>query len=212
MYIPRHFKGKDRDKAIQFMQRYNFAVMITSKDGTPIATHLPFIITKRKGQLILSSHFAKMNPQTNDLAEKRILIIFSQPHAYISPKHYENEQQVPTWNYVSVHAYGTAQIIDKDTSKIDLLEIMIDDLEPEYRKQWETLDETYKKGLVQEIVAFEITVNELQFKEKLSQNKRDIERKKISNSLNKSPHETERQLGEYMDQSLNEKQEKDAAD
>lgn len=212
MYIPKHFKGKDRDKAIQFMQRFNFAVMITSEDGVPIATHLPFVVTKRGEQLILSSHFAKVNPQTSNLGEKRILTIFSQPHAYISPKHYENEQQVPTWNYVSVHAYGTAQIIDKDAAKVELLETMIDDLEPGYRTQWETLDEQYKNALVQEIVAFEITVDELQFKEKLSQNKRDAERKNISDSLHKSPHETERQLGEYMDQSLNEKQAKDATD
>jgi len=64
MYIPSFNKFEDMQDAIRFMQRYSFATIISVKDGLPVATHLPFLIKEKGDKIILSSHFAKANPQS----------------------------------------------------------------------------------------------------------------------------------------------------
>ena len=105
MYIPPYYQEQDEEKLISFMQAHNFANIISIKDGVPIATHLPFLIEKKENKLFLISHMAKANPQWQTFGQNELLIIFQGPHAYISPSHYEKQQNVPTWNYVAVHAY-----------------------------------------------------------------------------------------------------------
>src|ERR1035441_6463095 len=105
MYIPSSNLMSDKAEIIEFMKRYSFATIITSKNDNPIATHLPFTITLIEDKVILTSHFANDNEQWKDIEECNILVIFSEPHAYISPSNYDKEQNVPTWNYLTVHCY-----------------------------------------------------------------------------------------------------------
>ncbi|MDB5026251.1 MAG: transcriptional regulator, partial [Mucilaginibacter sp.] len=102
MYIPSFNQFPNQQEAISFMQRYSFATIVTVKDGVPSATHLPFLVKETDGQVVISSHFAKANPQSADIIDNRALVIFTEPHAYISPKNYEKETNVPTWNYLAV--------------------------------------------------------------------------------------------------------------
>ena len=88
------------------MQAYNFAIVVSVKEDIPIATHLPFVIEERENEIVLISHMSKANEQWKTISDKDVLVIFSEPHAYISPSLYEQQQNVPTWNYVAVHAYG----------------------------------------------------------------------------------------------------------
>jgi transcriptional regulator len=43
-----------------------------------------------------------------------VLIACTGPDAYVSPDWYGSANQVPTWNYVAVHAMGKARVMDKD--------------------------------------------------------------------------------------------------
>src|SRR5690606_3894178 len=115
-----------------------------------------------------------------------VLIIFSEPHAYISPKNYDKELNVPTWNYISVHAYGQGKIINEFERVYQILESTIENYEIEYKQQWNKLPHDFKTKMISGIVAFEINVTETQAKEKLSQNKTENERKNIINSLSSS--------------------------
>lgn len=63
MYIPSFNISPDKQEVISFMRKYSFGTIITSVDNIPIATHLPFLIDEKDDQLIISSHFAKANPQ-----------------------------------------------------------------------------------------------------------------------------------------------------
>jgi transcriptional regulator len=112
----------DKQEAVDFMQKYSFATIVTVENGIPSATHLPFIIDKRGDQVVLISHFAKANHQSADVFGCTALVIFTEPHAYISPAHYEKEQNVPTWNYLAVHAYGKATLIDEKVQVTQVLE------------------------------------------------------------------------------------------
>lgn len=199
MYIPKINLATDRDEIVSFMKQFSFATIVTSKDNTPVATHLPFLVSSDEENLILTSHFAKANEQWKDLENNKVLVIFSEPHAYISPKHYDNDLNVPTWNYISIHAYGQGKLITETESVFKVLEKTIDNYEISYKQQWEQLTTDYKMNLAKGIVAFEIVVKDLQAKKKLSQNRSETEKQKIIETLSKSNHTNEQLIAAYME-------------
>jgi transcriptional regulator len=180
------------------MQRFSFATIVTVKDGIPTATHLPFIINQSNDKIILKSHFAKANPQAEDIMNNRALVIFTEPHAYISPKNYEKETNVPTWNYLAVHTYGNCTLLDGADEKASLLKETIHYYDEDYLKQYENLPEDYKQKMMKGIVAFEIIVDDLQAKKKLSQNRTEKERENIIDNLCRSENNNEKEIGDYM--------------
>ncbi|MDB5002927.1 MAG: transcriptional regulator [Mucilaginibacter sp.] len=198
MYIPKQFLITDQQEAISFMQRYSFATIVTVSDGVPSATHLPFVVSQRDDKIILTSHFAKVNPQAAEILNGKPLVIFIEPHAYISPKHYETEQSVPTWNYIAIHAYGTTTLIENPEQKAELLEHTIQFYEADYLKQWAALPQDFKLNMMKGITGFEIVVDELQGKKKLSQNKTEKERDNIINELSNKPDSNEKEIAAYM--------------
>ena len=180
------------------MQRYSFAIIVTVKDGVPVATHLPFIINQVDDKLILKSHFAKANSQADDVINNRAMVIFSEPHAFISPKNYEKEANVPTWNYLAVHAYGNCTIFESAEEKDALLKETIKYYEADYLKQYENLPDDYKQRMMKGIVAFEVSVDDLQAKKKLSQNRTEKERENIIEDLSRSDNMNEKEIAAYM--------------
>jgi len=198
MYIPPINIMRNNDEIIEFMRRFSFITMITSKDNTPIGTHLPILVRVENDRIILLGHIAKQNNQWKDIENNTVLIIFTEPHSYISPKLYEKEINVPTWNYMAVHVYGKATIIHDMDSVIELLEHTIENYEPSYKSQWDSLPESYKLSLAKEIIAFSISVDDIQAKKKLSQNKTKKERNTIISSLSNSADTNEQLIAEYM--------------
>ncbi len=199
MYIPKLNLMTDRNEIVEFMKRFSFATIITTKDNLPIATHLPFLVTVEQENIVLTSHFAKANEQWKDLESGKALVIFSEPHAYISPKHYDKELNVPTWNYLAVHAYGKGEIISEPEKAMSVLDATIDYFDLSYREQWKNLPNDYKYGLAKGIVAFHIIVNDIQAKKKISQNKTENEQRKIINALLESNQTNEQLIAEYME-------------
>ncbi|MES2108356.1 MAG: FMN-binding negative transcriptional regulator [Bacteroidota bacterium] len=198
MYISSFNKFDGVEEAFAFMQRYSFATIITAKDDLPVATHLPFVVIKVDDKLVLRSHFAKANPQAEDVVTGKSLVIFTEPHAYISPKNYEKEQNVPTWNYLAVHAYGNCTILDSEEQKASLLTETIKYYEADYLKQYDSLSDEYKQRMMKGIVAFEMVVDDLQAKKKLSQNRSEVEQANIIEHLGKSEDQNERDIARYM--------------
>ncbi len=198
MYIPKHYENTDKAAILDFMNQYPFATIITVKDNFQTASHLPFTISERAGDIILTAHFAKANAQSEQLTGNDVLVIFSEPHAYISPKHYESEKNVPTWNYIAVHAYGKGTLISDQQASFEVLGNMINQFEPEYKPQWDRLPMDYKERMLKGIVAFEITVTDLQAKHKLSQNKKETERQNIISDFEKSNSGNETAIAAYM--------------
>jgi len=190
MYIPPHFQVAESGSALAFMRQFPFATLVTRHEDRPLASHLPFIVRELDGQLWLQSHCARANPQSQNLDNQEVLVIFQEPHAYISPSHYTSKQQVPTWNYVAVHAYGKPRVLSDPAEALAILEASIEAFEPGYLDQWKGLPASYRDGMLRGITAFEIPVSECQAKDKLSQNKSEEERARIRESLAQSdnPH------------------------
>ena len=199
MYTPKYYQITETQESVDFMRKYSFATIVTVIDNIPTATHLPFIVEQRDDKVVLISHFAKLNHQAQDIFNCKPLVIFTEPHAYISPSHYEKELNVPTWNYLAVHAYGTATLIDKDEDVKDVLEKTISFYEAGYMNQWKNLPPDFKYGMMKGIVAFEIVVDDLQGKKKLSQNKTAKEIENIISAFSKSSNYNEQDIAHYME-------------
>jgi transcriptional regulator len=203
MYTPRHNKEDDSKKLYSFMKEYSFATLVTSRDDVPRGTHLPFLVAMDKEVIRLSAHMARANDQWKDFSEAReVLVIFQEPHAYVSPRHYEKRLSVPTWNYVAVHAYGHARIMDEAAAKYRLLERMIGSLDEGYMKQWEQLPEQFKKDKLAGIVAFEIDVTRLQGRFKLSQDRTTGEQETIIEAFCEHQDPLTSKIGEMMRENL----------
>lgn len=187
MYIPEHFRVRDHADAIAFMQANPFAILISSADDGPFATHLPVFVEARGETLILRGHVAKANPHWRHLERQpECMTIFHGPHAYVSASNYTARENVPTWNYGAVHAYGNARVFVSPEELQGVLHNLIGTFEPAYAEQWSSLDDAYRERMLSHIVGFEISVTKLEAKFKLSQNRTKEEQANVIGSLEKS--------------------------
>ncbi|MBC9933049.1 FMN-binding negative transcriptional regulator [Chitinophaga qingshengii] len=198
MYVPHQFRFKDNAEMVAFMKKYSFATIVTVKDNIPVATQLPFSIDDSNGKLLLTAHFAAANEQAKYIEGNTSLVIFNEPHAYISPVHYDKKESVPTWNYIAIHAYGKARIVTDEQAVTNVLEQTILFYDAAYMEQWNSLPDKFKKGMIRGIVAFEIAVTDLQGQKKLSQNKTAVEKQRIIAHLEKSENSVETAIADYI--------------
>ena len=173
MYTPAHFRVTDRAILHGVMDRFSFATLVTTHDGHPLATHLPFLVYPDGEHGTLISHMACANEQWTDFARgDEALVIFQGQHAYISPSWYEAHPNVPTWNYVAVHAYGAPRVIEDEVRIRDTLRALVDKHEAGFDEPWPMdLPEEYVRKMARGIVAFEVPIARLEGKFKLSQNR-----------------------------------------
>jgi transcriptional regulator len=184
MYIPPYFRNENTDELLAFMKAHPLAVICCNGEKIPSATHLPFTISVYENKINLISHFAVANPHSKELKEgDDVLVIFKGQDAYISPSLYEKKENVPTWNYMAVHASGKYRALNTEEEKEKTVLAMIEAFDPAYLKQWKELSPKYTSGMLKGIIAFEIEVEGLEGKFKLSQNKTLNEQEKIAASL-----------------------------
>ncbi|MDQ6828669.1 MAG: FMN-binding negative transcriptional regulator [Gemmatimonadota bacterium] len=183
MYIPRYYRNENHAELVAFMRRYDFATVVSLVGGAPFATHIPLVIADDADGLRLRGHVARPNPQWETIEAGETLVIFGGPHAYVSPSAYDTKLSVPTWNYVAVHAYGHAALVKEPDRMTAMLAELIAIHEPAYQSQWDALPEKYRLGMLGGIVGFEITVSRLEGKYKLSQNRSDAERDRVTAAL-----------------------------
>jgi transcriptional regulator len=184
VYIPEHFRVHDHADAIAFMHANPFAILVSSTDDGPFATHLPVFVNAVGENLVIRGHVAKANPHWRHLEQNpTCLTIFHGPHAYVSPSNYATREVVPTWNYGAVHVYGSARVFAAPEELLGVLHDLIPMFEPAYAEQWASLSEAYRARMLSHIVGFEIAVTKIEAKFKLSQNRTREEQQNIITSL-----------------------------
>ncbi|MBB6097200.1 transcriptional regulator [Deinobacterium chartae] len=195
MYIPSYYEVTDSRILEGFMRQYPFATLVTAPGGVPFASHLPFVIGGGNQTLCLRAHLARANPQAAHLQRPgEVLVIFQGPHAYVSNRWYASAPNVPTWNYATVHAYGTVRVVGEAERLAHLHELS------------ETFDpgalgaapERYLEGMARGTVGFELTVTRLEGKFKLSQNRRPEDQAGVRAALEASADPLEREIARLM--------------
>ncbi|RYF26948.1 MAG: FMN-binding negative transcriptional regulator [Flavobacteriales bacterium] len=198
MYISKLNKVSDKSQILSFMKRFSFATIVSTTNQVPQATHLPFTVVHQNDVIILQAHFAKANQQWTNIEGQKVLVIFAEPHAYISHKHYDKLESVPTWNYYAVHAYGDCKLVKDRSEAVRSLEDMIMTYEADYKIQWDSLSDSFKDKMLNGIVPFSLTVTEIQASQKMSQNKTLDEQERIISTLKASNEGSDNAIAEYM--------------
>jgi len=185
MYIPEYFKNENIEAVKAFIDENGFAILISQVDGKPWATHIPLILSKDPdGKDILIGHISKANNQWKNFEKNmEILAVFSGPHAYISSSWYDHEN-VPTWNYLAVHVYGKIRIVEGDTQK-KYLSNLVNKYESDMPcpVSVDNMSKEFIENLMRGIVGFEIEIIDIQAAIKLSQNRDDKNYERIINGL-----------------------------
>lgn len=181
MFIPNHYKNEDLDEIKIFIKSNSFGILVNQVDGKPWATHIPLELDiDANGNDVLVGHIAKANPQWKYFQEDtQVLCIFNGPHSYVSSSWYK-EEEVPTWNYIAVHVYGTLKI-QSEEALLEALHKLVDTYESDSKAPVSSRAMSPKTmRQIKGVVGFEIKVDDIQATYKLSQGREHDHSKIIS--------------------------------
>lgn len=203
MYIPKQFEVNDPKQIIEIIRKHSFGILFSQENGLSSASHLPFLIEESENsELYLLGHMAKSNNQWGESIND-VLVVFQGPHTYISPTWYQEENTVPTWNYVAVHVYGELIVIDNKDELSDLIEKTVDYYESNFETPWRTnLETEYNDKLLNVIVGFKIKVKRFEGKWKLNQNHSVERRQKVIHALRMNCDENSKGIANLMEATL----------
>ena len=194
MYSPPYNQLENRTELLQFMRANSFAVVVTGTGGTLHASHLPVMVHDHGRDIVIDSHMAKNNAQWKEFFDDEVMVIFAGPHAYVSPRWYEETERVPTWNYAAVHAYGVPKLIEEKKQKHASQRRLIEAMDPQWLPKFDALRPQYVDQMLEGIVNFQVTVTRLETRWKLSQNRSRREMELIAAQLDRSGDSVERAL------------------
>ncbi|WLH46260.1 FMN-binding negative transcriptional regulator [Pseudomonas beijingensis] len=206
MYNPKAFAVEDLPQLHQMMGDCRLAVLVTHGEHGLQASHLPLLLDTQQGPNgSLYGHMARANPQWRDLeAGAEALVIFAGSDAYVSPGFYpskaEHGKVVPTWNYVAVHAYGSAEVFSDAHRLRNLVSALTDRHESARALPWKLDDAPaeYIDSMLKAIVGFALPIQRLEGKRKLSQNRSPEDVAGVRNGLATSPDPQDRALAHLM--------------
>ncbi|MEQ1635412.1 MAG: FMN-binding negative transcriptional regulator [Methylococcales bacterium] len=204
MYLPEQYKETNPERISEFIKSHSFGILITSPNGAPFASHLPFLFEPSSGSRgKLLGHMARANPQWQHFAENlELLVVFQGPHAYISPSWYSSPG-VPTWNYTTIHIKGKPLLIENESQLETLVEQLTSIHEANLPTPWKpNLIGERRSKLLNMIVGFEIEITDIQAKFKLSQNRPLEDQLRIINELSQSNHQIETAVAKLMSEGI----------
>jgi transcriptional regulator len=167
MYLPDAFRQDDRATLLALAEAHPFATVVTHGARGLLVGHLPLCVDA--GRNVLRGHLARANPQLEHLVDGAdVLAIFHGPHGYVSPSVYLEQPSVPTWNYVVVQAHGRVRRVDEDG-----LRAILDEAVSRFDATGWSLyaGEEFLGPMLAAIAGFEIDLDRVEGKWKLSQNR-----------------------------------------
>jgi transcriptional regulator len=184
MYQPPHFREDRIEVQHDLIRSHPLGLVVTAGPGGLMANSIPFLVdagASKNGTL--RGHFARANPQWRELAAvAECLVVFQGPQAYITPSWYATKREtgkvVPTWNFVTVHAWGRPTVIED----ADWLRRQIGDLtrsrEIGRSPPWSVDDapESFVAAQIKGIIGVEIAIARIEGKWKVSQNRPEADR------------------------------------
>jgi transcriptional regulator len=184
MYVPDAFRQDDLPALHDLMRRFPLAQLVTVLDGAPVASPVPLLLDVSAGLGTLRGHVARANP-FRYAGDAAALAIFTGPQAYVSPGWYPSKRStgtvVPTWNYQTVQAAGRLRFFDDRAALLALVGALTAAHEAGRREPWSVGDAPadYIDRMLAAIVGFELRIERLEGKWKLSQNRAAADREGV---------------------------------
>nr|WP_250646725.1 FMN-binding negative transcriptional regulator [Pseudemcibacter aquimaris] len=176
IYQPKIFKETRLDVIHELIREHSFATLVTQINGELCADHLPFILNDDNTKLL--AHISKANPLWKKFKNADdVMVIFQGPHHYISPNWYpskqEHHKEVPTWNYAVVQVQGSMELNDDPEWLLSFLNNLTDKHENDQEIPWKVSDapDDYIAQQLKAIAGIEVTINTIDAKWKMGQNK-----------------------------------------
>ena len=190
MYTPSLFRNDDLNAQHALIRHHPFGLLITPHGGELFTTHLPFHLDPARGpQGTLEAHLARVNPHCAALeAGAASLVVFKGPDGYVSPRWYADPaKNVPTWNYVAVHAHGVPKPIREPAALLACISRLTDEHEAYIERPWTIAEaHAHAEQLLPHIMGFELPLSKLEGKFKLSQNRSAADRVGVLREFAKS--------------------------
>jgi transcriptional regulator len=202
LYRPAAFASDDQAAIARLFDAHPFATLITPGPGEPQVSHLPLLYRREPGPHgSLIGHMARANPHWSHFGSGAALAIFHGPHAYVSPSWYAQPAiQVPTWNYAVVHVHGRAEIVADRAATLATLQQMVTRFEGGRAAPWRLqLEGARLDAMVGAIVAFEIEIERIDAKFKLSQNRDEADRRRVALALRNEGYADATATAAWMD-------------
>lgn len=212
MYLPSRYAESRTEAMHALMHAHPLAHLVTLGTDGLESNPLPFELDDRDGEFgVLRAHAARANPFWRSASRSQdALVIFQGPDAYISPQWYPSKQvdgrAVPTWNYLTVHAYGPLRIVDDRIWLRALLDRLTRTHERHQPVPWR-LDEApadYLEQLLGLVIGIEIPIRRLQGKWKNSQNQPRVNQLGVMSGLQQQANPDANALAHVIQQHLNE--------
>ncbi len=209
IYVPKYF-ASDEEQSLKVMEENAFATLVSVNYelNQMHTTLLPFVIDRKNKTL--RGHVARYNQHANALSESgwQHLVIFNGPHCYISPTWYANWQpsgpEVPTWNYATVHCTIGATTILDGQDKYNLVKELSDIYENKAGSPIKfNLDDSVREEVdkqLKAIVAFELGIEQINGKFKMSQNRTEETRLSAIKHLNQKGGDMNTRVAAIMQQ------------
>ncbi len=197
MYIPKLYREEDREKILEFLQQNNFPALVSHNGESLVATHLPVEIeADENDKLTIYGHMSRANPQWKTFGEQEVLLIFQGAHTYISPTWYDHVN-VPTWNYMMVHVYGKARVVEGDELH-SVLSRLVERHEAASSYRLESLPADFVAKEIKGVMGFAVDVTRIDAGYKLSQNRDDENHANVIRELEKREDDASKEVAKAM--------------
>lgn len=201
MYVPGEFEANDETLAWSVVEQNPFGLLLDPSSGA--FSHVPFLVNREQRlPAKLRAHVSARNPLARQLEGASVSVVFTGPNTYVSPLWYEHpDRQVPTWNYVAAEVQGRVSLLEPEPARVFLDELCARFEGPSgYRPS--RLAPALLEAMLREIVAFEIAVERIVGKFKLSQNRSPKDRKRVMNGLAARASSDDSKVLEWMRRTL----------
>lgn len=182
MYLPRHFAAPP-GRVEEFLALPRLAEVVTHTSSGLAASTLPLLYepaSQAAGRFL--GHFARANPQCAGQDGDEVLVIVRGADGYVSPasypSHRETGEVVPTWNYLTVQGHGCLVIHDDASWTRAVVTRLTTAMEGDRTEPWSVEDApgAFLDAQLRAIVGFEVLLDRLEGKWKLSQNRLPADR------------------------------------
>ena len=206
IYTPRHFATADDAAVRRVLDEFGFATLVTTRaDSEPLVSHIPVLYepgaTSAAARGTLIGHVAAANPHASALGTGASFVLFQGPHGYVSPNWYEKPaSSVPTWTYVAVHVHGPVVRLDDISDKRAIVDALSATHEAGFPMPWtsEKMDPAMLQKMLGAIVGFRMTIERIDAKFKLTQNRGAADRAGVIAGLEARGSAAEHMLAEWM--------------
>jgi transcriptional regulator len=187
VYLPPHFREDRLDVQHQLMRTHPLGLLISAGASGLLANPIPFLIVPdASARGTLQCHMSRANTQWQDLRTvDECLVVFQGPQAYVTPSWYATKREtgkvVPTWNYVTVHAWGRPRVIDDESWLRRQIEALTRSREDARAEPWHVGDAPadYISAQIKGIIGVEIPIARSEGKWKMSQNRPVADRERV---------------------------------